>query len=262
MSEFPRFWSSWKGHVVGAVCINGASTWEEVKNETGLPPKSLNRALAELFELELISKNGDEEYRVEYSLYKEYVDYAKKQHKVDESTVPVSKHHDSKLKKRVEEWLEFKSLSCSLENMHFYVDGAHLDELAKDLVENCEREVMVVNPFVDRCNLTESLIKASEKSNVSLITRSPLETRRHAKKRRYHKTIKDSSIDLYYNNVVHAKLIIVDKTVALVSSMNLYSGSTAGASWEAGIVTIDNSVINQIIQSIQDLITRKETAKQ
>lgn len=62
--------------------------------------------------------------------------------------------------------------------------------------------------------------------------------------------------------MVHTKLIIVDKTVALVSSMNLYSGSTAGASWEAGIVTIDNSVINQIIQSIQGLITRKETAKQ
>ena len=53
-----------------------------------------------------------------------------------------------------------------------------------------------------------------------------------------------------YDESVHAKLIIVDKRVGIVSSMNFYAGSTAGQSWEAGIVTTNKAAVISIANSV------------
>ncbi|RLJ04569.1 MAG: hypothetical protein DRP08_01445 [Candidatus Aenigmatarchaeota archaeon] len=72
MTEEPTYWGSWKGRVVKAIAIDGARTWNEIRNQTGLSPKSLNRILAEMFNAEAIEKHGEGEYRVAYELYKEF----------------------------------------------------------------------------------------------------------------------------------------------------------------------------------------------
>jgi phosphatidylserine/phosphatidylglycerophosphate/cardiolipin synthase-like enzyme len=70
------------------------------------------------------------------------------------------------------------------------------------------------------------------------------------KKQAYHSKLKRDDIVLVYNNRVHAKLLVVDRAVAVVSSMNFYPDSSAGASWETGVITLDMNVINSILQSV------------
>jgi len=55
---------------------------------------------------------------------------------------------------------------------------------------------------------------------------------------------------LNYDPDVHAKLVIVDDEVAIVSSMNFNQSSSAGKTWEAGLVTIDGRVINSIRKAV------------
>ena len=59
---------------------------------------------------------------------------------------------------------------------------------------------------------------------------------------------------MIYNDAVHAKMIVLDRAVAIVSSMNFYSSSTAGISWEAGIVTFEDTVVESITNAILGLL--------
>jgi len=54
LPEEPRYWGSWKGRVIRAIAIDRAQTWSEMRDITGLSPKSLNRVLAEMFDAEVL----------------------------------------------------------------------------------------------------------------------------------------------------------------------------------------------------------------
>jgi phosphatidylserine/phosphatidylglycerophosphate/cardiolipin synthase-like enzyme len=53
---------------------------------------------------------------------------------------------------------------------------------------------------------------------------------------------------------VHVKLIVVDLAIAIISSMNFYAESSAGASWEAGLVSIDHKVVSSIANSFYKVL--------
>jgi len=64
-----------------------------------------------------------------------------------------------------------------------------------------------------------------------------------------------------YNGRGHAKLILVDKSIAVVSSMNLISFSKGDSSWEAGLVTKEDAVVESIIDSIYQLLERPDSVE-
>ena len=49
---------------------------------------------------------------------------------------------------------------------------------------------------------------------------------------------------------LHAKLIVIDRAVAIVSSMNFNASSSGGAAIEAGIVTVEPNIVKSVAQSI------------
>ena len=53
---------TWKGRVIKAVAVDGAKTWDEIREKTGLNPKSLNIVLRELFNAKAIEhiKNNED----------------------------------------------------------------------------------------------------------------------------------------------------------------------------------------------------------
>ena len=59
-----------------------------------------------------------------------------------------------------------------------------------------------------------------------------------------------------------AKLIVVDKAVAVVSSMNLTGLSTGGSSWQAGLVTKEDTFVESIVDSIYGLLERPDSEAQ
>jgi phosphatidylserine/phosphatidylglycerophosphate/cardiolipin synthase-like enzyme len=110
----------------------------------------------------------------------------------------------------------------------------------------------VVNPFIQNCDLSNTLRDAKQRGiNVQIITRPPYDRRPEGLKRKqdYHAQLKRDNIPLLYEEKVHAKLLVVDRAAAVVSSMNYYPESSAGVSWEAGLVSTDIDVIESIIKS-------------
>jgi phosphatidylserine/phosphatidylglycerophosphate/cardiolipin synthase-like enzyme len=62
-----------------------------------------------------------------------------------------------------------------------------------------------------------------------------------------------SGITVLYQKDLHAKILLVDDKIAIVSSMNFLQKATAGISWEAGIVTLDKKTVDMIKDSITNL---------
>ena len=263
MSEEPRYWGSWKGRVIRAITIDRAQTWSEIRDFTGLSPKSLNRVLAEMFDAEVIEKDVDGLYWVSKELYKIYQNFFSQQESVIKAApTRISEDEQKDLISRIDEWKAFKGLDFSLKPEHFFLQGNSLYDLSLDLIQKAKREVLVANPFVDQCDLSDMLREVtSKKKDVILITRTPddknLEYRK--RKEKYHITLKESGVKLSYNKRVHAKLIVLDRAVAIVSSMNLNSSSTAGSSWEAGLVTKEDSVVESVRDAIMNLQEKPES---
>ena len=47
-----------------------------------------------------------------------------------------------------------------MESKHFFLEGRHLDDISKELVSHAESEVLAVNPFVENCDLSNTLRQA------------------------------------------------------------------------------------------------------
>ena len=59
-----------------------------------------------------------------------------------------------------------------------------------------------------------------------------------------------------YDRRIHAKLLVVDQQIAVISSMNFYSQSTGGSSWEAGMISIDEPIVNSVHKTIHQLLKK------
>jgi len=82
------------------------------------------------------------------------------------------------------------------------------------------------------------------------------------RKEKQHKVLRERGVRVAYNPRVHAKLIVVDKAVAVVSFMNLTGLSTGGSSWEAGLVTKEYTVVESIVDSMYGLLERPDSEAQ
>jgi phosphatidylserine/phosphatidylglycerophosphate/cardiolipin synthase-like enzyme len=132
------------------------------------------------------------------------------------------------------------------------LEGRHLDDFSKELISHAKSDVLVVNPFIQHCDLSDTLMDVKKKGvDVKVITRPPKDSYpdKLLRKQEYHQKLKNEGISLVYKENVHAKLIVVDNTIAISSSMNFFPESSAGVSWEAGLISIDPQVVDSIVKS-------------
>ena len=267
MESEPRFWGSWKGRVVKAIAVDGAKTWSEIRDITGLYEKSLNTALAELYELGILDKTVDGIYSVSPEIEQEYQKILREPEHPEAGVKAPSyaKFSEEKQKEQVsyiKKWRELKGLTFPMKSNHFFLEGRYLDELSKELICKAQSEVLVVNPFIDSCDLSNTLREAHKNDVVvNLITRPPKTEKSSFEKDKeeYHKVLRAEGIKMTYNKAVHAKLIVVDRVIAVSSSMNFYSGSSGGASWEAGLVSMEKTVVESVVDSILSLLEKPES---
>ncbi|MCW4023203.1 MAG: phospholipase D-like domain-containing protein [archaeon] len=152
------------------------------------------------------------------------------------------------------EWRKVKNLNFSMDNRHFFLSGMDLDDFTKQLIRMAQQTILIANPFIESCYLTDALIKSAQSSTkIKIVTRCP--KMKETKKTECHSKLKRTNIQLHYDNQIHSKIMVVDSSMAVISSMNFYSGSSGGASKEAGIVTMDKQVVESSAQYIQQLIT-------
>jgi phosphatidylserine/phosphatidylglycerophosphate/cardiolipin synthase-like enzyme len=197
---------------------------------------AFNLTFEELLGHGILQKRGREHYQVDYDLCNEYRKFFKEL--------------QDKLVDWVKQWRRQERVEDELN--HFYLEDNLLDELAEKLIKHAEIDVLVTSPFVERCHLSNSLISAKSKGiRVTLVTHSPQYDKYNQQKReKYHLKLREKSVLVTYDNSVHAKLIVIDRAVAIVSSMNFLASSSGGASYEAGLVTIEQNVVQSIYSSI------------
>jgi hypothetical protein len=232
----PRFFGSWKGMVLKAIVVDGARTWQEIQRASELESDDLNVALKELFDRKILSKSGEKYWIEDYDLYKDYEKYYVEMSSAPASSVsPRSIEISPEVRRKMQRYRDYMNEHSQrvkgtvigfaavwgLQNEgydpyseHFFVEGDGLDRLSKDMIKYSKNSVVVVNPFVEKCNLSDKLKEVCNSNrNVLMITRSPsLEKpgKGRDQKRAYHRALVQSGVQIFYNDYVHAKLLLID----------------------------------------------------
>jgi phosphatidylserine/phosphatidylglycerophosphate/cardiolipin synthase-like enzyme len=270
----PPFYGTWKGRVLEAIAVENIRDWNGILEYTQLSRENLNRAISELYTLDLITRQDDGLYWIkDIVLYHQYRDYFENIN--DDYKTPLIQHEEPKevaleralpkdenIANFVVKWRAFKNLSFSLDARHFFLEGTYLDDLSKDLIRQAKKEVLLVNPYLELCHLSNTLVDAvANNAKVIVITRNPSDNRRDSsdaieEKQAYHDTLKKEGITINYDRRIHAKLLVVDHQIAVISSMNFYSYSSGGSSWEAGMISIDEPIVSSVHKTIHQLLKK------
>jgi phosphatidylserine/phosphatidylglycerophosphate/cardiolipin synthase-like enzyme len=158
------------------------------------------------------------------------------------------------------QWVADKPVNLAVESKQFFLEGMRLEELARDLIGKAQLDILVTSPFVDSCFLASALQEArGRRVNVKVIARRPENTKIDRLKTECQENLKKAGIVIHYINQIHSKIIVIDSKIAIISSMNLYSGSTGGALLEAGIVSFEKKVVDSATKYIVDLLDRPES---
>ncbi len=158
------------------------------------------------------------------------------------------------------QWASAKPINLAVESKQFFLEGLRLEELARDLIEKAKDEILVTSPYVDSCHPITLLTEAKDRRvNVRIVTTRPKKDKDDVKKVECHALLRKKGVNIHYINTIHAKIIIIDHKVAIVSSMNLYSGSTGGGLLEAGIVSFESKVVESASKYITDLLAKTES---
>jgi len=238
----PQYWGSWKGRIIKPIIVDSILSENDIFLVSGLPAEEFETALNELLSAHVVSrKKGGKLWVNSKDLYREYKEFHNEQRAI------------------LTQWFTDYTKDMNLSpSSHYFLEDRDLDDFSIKLLGQASEEIIVANPFVDRCHLSNALMEAGEKKiPIILLTRPLSESDFNSeKKEEYHQELMKKGIAIYYNSIVHAKIIIIDKSIAITSSMNLTSSSSGGASWEAGIVTTEEWIINEAVKSIHKKLVR------
>jgi hypothetical protein len=270
LDTLPHF-GTVKGKIIEAIAVHDKREWGEIRDHLEFTNEELRPYIKSLEKENLLEETYGG-FKVKYEIWLKYkahygeewaIEKLEELRKENEFYDNLEKERQKILEKtylkdRMFQWIKFKNIKMGKNSAHLFLTGDLLDSILKDLISYARQEIYVVNPFVERCALSDSLLRASRKGvKVNLITRDPKtdwDTRRKEDKQRYHQKLNNSSIDVHYNSTIHAKMFILDRQVLCVSSMNLYSDSVAGKSWEAGLLTIEETNIKRALNAFQELL--------
>jgi phosphatidylserine/phosphatidylglycerophosphate/cardiolipin synthase-like enzyme len=234
-------WNTWKGRIVRAIVLNEVFTKGEILKATNLKEKEFDQASNELFPEKLLEEMEDGKFWVKRELYGKCLRYFAQLQKTSVDWVS--------------EWRVEQGIASRFSKnlSHFYLAGRFLSKFSESLIEHARQEILVTNPFVKRCHITEALTRMNKLGVcVKLVTRGIDDSKRYGKELA-------NRVFITYDDSIHAKQIVVDGVVGIVSSMNFYAGSSAGECWEAGIATTNASVTSSITHSIKEKFLSERT---
>jgi hypothetical protein len=279
----PKHFGTRKGKVINLIAVEHIREKAKLLDYLGWNNDQLKKVTSEL-KHEGILEETKLGFKVDYNLVLEYKAYLgdewakKKIQEFEERTywknrsirknIILKKGRGEKyLVNRFRSWIKFKpQLKFDINTSHIYLTSSLLDDILKDQIAMARRQILVVTSCIEKCHMSGSLMDACERGvGILLVTRSPEMDQNSFGKRmkiRFHKRIKESKIELYYNDFVRAKVFILDNQVLSSSSLNLSSDSVAGKSWESGIVSIDSTNIIQATESFIKLLNDSETEYQ
>lgn len=227
-----RFWSSWQGRIIRAIVLSGAYARDTILKVTKLSEEEFEHAHMDLLQHNLLEERENGKFWANRDLYRQCLRFYTEQ---QEALVDWTR-----------EWMiqEKVAMNSDPKDSHFYLINRHLSEFSESLIKQAKQSILLTNPYFKRCNISNSVMLISAKgTDVRLLTRD-------TETEQFKRELFATGVDITYDESIHAKLIVADRCVGIASSMNFYAGSSGGACWEAGIVTLERDVVNSIYQSI------------
>lgn len=270
----PKYWGTVKGRILHAIVSEFCDLEETIHVHTSLRLEVIRQAIVELQKTGELSYTDEGLLWVDYPLYKSYESFGMDLFSEEmRGKMPLDTEELDTIE-WIYQWKEKNDDTITLHNKHFFLEGELLTEFTNGLLNFSRENVIVVNPFVDVCSTTRilrararALILNGVKTHsvtTQIVTRSPeADSRDYSRKRKiaWHKELADNGVDIYYNDLVHAKIILIDDVVAINSSMNLIGTSVGSQSWESGIITFDENVIKSIRNSVFSLMSSNLTTR-
>ena len=212
---------------------------------------ALKENLDELIESGIIEKRN-ENYAVNIELWRDLVterDYSSR----------LAKKKNKALIDWINRWLNKERLNFSLEKGHFYLYAKRLSDFSKKIMDEAETEILVSNPDLNECLLADTLKKVSKGGKtVKVITQPPAdESALHRWHRtEYHSSLNEAGVTVIYSKKVNARIIAVDRKVAIISSAN-FSHSSVPDFLDAGIISVEETVVDEITNSLLKILEPK-----
>lgn len=263
----PKYWGTVKGQILNAI-VNELCDFEDaIRYQTHLPKDIVRQSINELLQTGELSYTDEETLWVEYDLYKSYENKWLDNIEGEMSSKIPLLINTKKLDyvEWIYQWKEKNHESLSLDPKHFFLEGELLTSFTNSLVKIAKESVIVINPFIEICSTSRILgLLKKHGINVLVITRNPeseFNESSKQKKQIAHDSLTKSGITLLYNDFIHAKVIIIDNFIVINSSMNLISSSIAGQSWETGMITFSDDVVESVKKSVVELLTSNLTTK-
>jgi len=113
-----------------------------------------------------------------------------------------------------------------------------------DLILEAKKEIIILSPWIELTGHQEDLIKNAVKKdiNVTLLARKPTAQ----KQSEAIEKLQQIGAQVFFDNRLHAKMILIDRTVALISSSNIIPTSMT-ENHELGILTLNEEVLEDLL---------------
>lgn len=167
-----KYLNTIKGKIIKAISVDQKYDWSEIRDLLGFTNDQLRPYIKEL-KAEGVLEENFSEFRVEYNLWLTYKahfgdEWAKKKlRQIEEGTewkqvilrrIAEEKKRESSLKARVKEWIKFKKIGLPENSSHIFLRWDQLDSLLRDLIPLTKKDIIVVNPFVEKSGLCDLLM--------------------------------------------------------------------------------------------------------
>ena len=233
--EKPKHYYTMEGNIIQSIGIERIHIKEKIQKRLSLTKEEIEGILDKLLQEGDIYLNQKGMYYVEPTLWKQWKDFTREYNNAINN--PFIKYAETN----------------NIINKHVFLDSEKLYKAICNLIQNAKKKIVIVNPFIQlldpirRCGL----LRNEKNIDIKIITRKPEEYKTYT--RECLQFLEKRGVSVHYSISVHGKVLVVDDIIAVVSSLNFLENSAFGKNWEAGIITYDKSVINQITESIENI---------
>ncbi len=126
-------------------------------------------------------------------------------------------------------------------------------EISREL-SRAKKEILISSPWITHIVDELSSFKKKDGTSIKIITRLIKEDiKKGITDLEKFRVLKDTfGADIRYNNDLHAKMVVMDNTVAIISSANLTKKGLS-VNYEAGICLKDKDMVNKVAQFFNEV---------
>lgn len=227
-----QFWNTLEGRIIQSIVLGHLSEKQKIAEDSKIVEKLFNKSYGELLSRRFIEEKKDGKILVKRQLYCQCMSYF-----LDQQKMLVNWAQEWKKQQRID---PIGRSNAS----QFYLVGKSIFDFCSVLIQQAKRSILVVDPCFKKGSIHDSLLEMTEKGvNVCVMT-SVIEPEQVKVE------LVTQGVKICEDKSIHAKLIVVDDRIALLSSTSFLSGTSKEASWDAGIVTMDKDTVMAISRSI------------